>query len=405
MNEQSISIPEKKPKKTLSASLAVLFFLPLLLLAGVIVIFLVSGAGIGNLNAYPVEDLTLERTVLEPGRITLNVRNSGPQAITIAQAIVNDAVWPMAVSPEGAIQRLGRASVNLDYPWVEGEAYQVILFTSNAIPFTVDIPLAVETSRPAANTLLTYTLIGLYVGVIPVFLGMFWLPALRALDRKWMTFLLAMTVGLLIFLGVDTLIEAVENVNAGNLRVPVPFQGFGIIAIGTIGTFLLLEAISRRQVATGRSEASQRLTLAFLIAVGIGIHNLGEGLAIGAAYNTGEIALGTFLVVGFILQNITEGLGIVAPVVRDHPNLKQLALMGLIGGAPAILGTWIGGYAPSATLSVFFLAIGTGAIFQVVYEIAKMLRKDTAQHPMPGMVFSGIVAGMMVLWVTGLLIK
>ncbi len=117
-----------------------------------------------------------------------------------------------------------------------------------------------------------------------------------------------------------------------------------------------------------------------MIAVGIGLHNLGEGLAIGAAYSLGEIALGGFLVIGFIIQNITEGLGIIAPVLRDRPSWKQLALLGVIGGAPAILGSWIGAFTPSPILAVLFLAIGTGAVFEVVYEIAKA---DPERHGSP----------------------
>jgi zinc transporter ZupT len=142
-----------------------------------------------------------------------------------------------------------------------------------------------------------------------------------------------------------------------------------------------------------------------MIATGIGLHNLGEGLAIGAAFNVGEIALGAFLVVGFIIQNITEGLGIIAPVLRDKPGLRNLALMGLVGGAPAILGAWIGGFSPSPTLAVLFLGIGAGAVFEVVYEIAKLIQKDTTKQAMPLTVFSGILSGMLLLWVTGLLIK
>ena len=175
--------------------------------------------------------------------------------------------------------------------------------------------------------------------------------------------------------------------------------------IGAVGTFLLLDVISTRQVATGRSKSSQRLSLAYLIATGIGLHNLGEGLAIGAAFNVGEISLGAFLVVGFIIQNITEGLGIIAPILRDSPGLKNLALLGLLGGAPAILGSWLGGFSPSPTFAVLFLAIGTGAIFEVVYEIAKMIRKDQSNEKMPVTVFSGVMAGMLLLWVTGMLVK
>jgi zinc transporter ZupT len=216
-----------------------------------------------------------------------------------------------------------------------------------------------------------------------------------------MVFLLALTAGLLLFLGLDALAEALEQANV----MPGPFQGIGLIGIGIVATFFLLDAISQRQVTTGRGEASHRLALAYMIATGIGLHNLGEGLAIGAAYNIGEIALGAFLVVGFIIQNITEGLGIIAPVLRDRPGLGNLALLGLIGGAPAIIGAWIGGFAPSPTLAVLFLAIGAGAVFEVIYEIAKLIRKDTAHQPLPLTVFSGVVSGMLLLWVTGLLIK
>lgn len=168
---------------------------------------------------------------------------------------------------------------------------------------------------------------------------------------------------------------------------------------------MLLDAISQRQVAAGKSEPSQRLRLSYMIAVGIGIHNLGEGLAIGAAFNLGEIALGSFLVVGFIIQNITEGLGIIAPILRDRPGLKNLILLGLVGGVPAVVGMWLGGFAPSPTLAVFFLAIGAGAIFQVAYEVGRLIRKDTAKQPVPVTVFSGVLAGMLLLWVTGLFIK
>jgi zinc transporter ZupT len=216
-----------------------------------------------------------------------------------------------------------------------------------------------------------------------------------------MVFLLAITAGLLLFLGFDTLAEALELATT----VPGPFQGIGLVGIGAVSTFLLLDAISRRQTAVGKSAAQQRLVLAYLIAVGIGLHNLGEGLAIGAAYNVGAISLGTFLVVGFIIQNITEGLGIIAPILRDRPDIKNLLLLGFVGGAPAILGAWIGGFSPSPTLTVLFLGIGVGAIFEVVYEISRLIRKDTAAEAQPLMVFSGVVAGMVLLWVTGLLIK
>jgi zinc transporter, ZIP family len=379
----------------------ILLLVPIILLAGVIALFLSTGGGLDLESAAPVEDLSIERYTLKRNLIELHVRNTGPEELTIAQLAINEAIMPFTVTPDTSIPRLGRAVIHIDYPWSYGEAYGITVFTTNAVAFGVDIPVAFETPQPTSRTFWGFTLIGLYVGVIPIFLGIFWFPALRTLGRRTMTFLMAATAGLLIFLGLDTLAEALEFA----AEVPGPFQGIGLIGIGAVATFLLLDAISKQQTALTGNEADRRLAVAFMIAIGIGFHNLGEGLAIGAAYNVGEIALGTFLVVGFIIQNITEGLGIIAPVLRDRPSIGRLALMGLIGGAPAIIGAWIGGYTPSPFLAVLFLAIGTGAIFEVVYEIAKLIQKDTARESIPMTVFSGVLTGMLLLWVTGLLIK
>lgn len=379
----------------------ILLLIPIILLAGVIALFLSTGGGLNLDSAAPVESVDVERYVLTQDNIDLHIRNTGPEQITIAQLAVNSSILLFTVEPDADINRLERAVIKIPYPWSYGEAYTITVFTSNAVPFNVEIPVAFKTPQPDSKTFWAFTLIGLYVGVIPVFLGIFWFPALRQLGRRTMTFLMAATAGLLIFLGLDTLAEALEFAN----EVPSTFQGIGLIGIGAVATFLLLDAISKKQTNISGDETQRRLSVAFIIAVGIGFHNLGEGLAIGAAYSVGEIALGTFLVVGFIIQNITEGLGIIAPVLRDKPSIKNLAIMGLIGGAPAIIGAWIGGYTPSPFLAVLFLAIGAGAIFQVIYEIAKLIQKDTAREAMPMTVFSGVVSGMMLLWVTGLLIK
>ena len=390
--------PETKSRFSLRT--LVLLLLPILLLAGVIALFLRTGGGLQLNSPVPIEDLTIERYRLERGHIELFVQNTGPETLTVASIIINDAVMPFTVTPSADIPRLGRATIMIQYAWTEGEAYGVRVFTSNAIPFDVEIPVAFVTPKPDAKTFWSFTLIGLYVGVIPIFLGIFWLPALRMLGKNWMTFLMAVTAGLLLFLGLDTLNEALEEA----AELPATFQGIGLIGIGAVVTYLLLELVGKSG-SSGRSEASQRLSIAWKIALGIGIHNLGEGLAIGAAYNVGEIALGTFLVVGFIIQNITEGLGIIAPILRDRPTLGQLALLGLLGGGPAIVGAWIGGYTPSPFLAVLFLAIGTGAIFQVAVEIARFIQKDTTREAMPLSVFGGVLTGMLLLWVTGIFIK
>jgi len=393
--------PQADSRARLSLRTLLLLLIPVMLLAGVIAVFLSGGAVPDLQSAAPVESLTVERYVLQRGSIDILFRNSGPHPVDVAQVIVNDAVMPFEVEPAGRLERLGRARIHIPYAWNLGEAYRITVFTANAIPFGVEIPVAFETPQPSARTFLGFTLIGLYVGVIPVALGILWFPALRQLGRRTMSFLLAATAGLLVFLGIDTLVEALEAAR----DMPSAFQGVGLIGIGTVSTFLLLEAIAGRDPHNGATGSSQRLGVAMTIAVGIGLHNLGEGLAIGAAYNVGEISLGAFLVVGFIIQNITEGLGIIAPVLRDRPGIGRLAAMGAIAGAPAIVGAWTGGLAPSPLYAVLFLAVGTGAIFQVVYRIAGLLREDIGRRGVPPTVWAGVLAGMLLLWITGLWIK
>jgi zinc transporter ZupT len=262
--------------------------------------------------------------------------------------------------------------------------------------------VATVTASVSAGTLWSFSLIGLYVGILPVVLGMFWLPVLARLGERGMVFLMAATVGLLLYLGIDATTEALE-VGAG---LGAPFQRTGIIGIGIVGTFLLLDAVARRPVAAGRGEAGQRMSLAVMIAVGIGLHNFGEGLAIGAAYAVGAAALGTFLVIGFIIQNITEGLGIIVPISRDRPTVRALAVLALVGGGPAIIGVWVGGFVYSQPLSVLFLAIGAGAVFQVAYEIGRrMIWHGSAERRKPWAAFAGVLTGMLMLYLTGVVIK
>ncbi|HVO71197.1 MAG TPA: ZIP family metal transporter [Aggregatilineaceae bacterium] len=390
------------PSKPLGWKMIGLIGLPVIALVGVIVVFLVTdGAGLHVEPAAPIETVSFEQTILHPGMIEFTIRNTSPQPITIAAININDAIWPFTATPGATIPRLGQATFKLEYHWVRGEAYQATFFSTNSIAFNTSIPVAAETVMPTSRTLLSYLLIGLYVGVIPVFLGMFWLPALKRLGPRWMMFLMAITAGLLIFLGIDATHEGLEL--AG--EIGGAFQGVGLVGIGIVLTFLLLDALSRRQTPIGRSEANQRLALAFMIALGIGLHNLGEGLAIGASFSQGALALGTFLVIGFIIQNITEGLGIVIPVLKDRPSLRTLALLGLLGGGPTILGGLIGGLLYSKVLAVLFLAVGAGAVFEVVYEVAKLIRRDSAKRPMPLTVFAGVATGMLALYIMGLFVK
>ncbi|MFA6508629.1 MAG: hypothetical protein WCT14_21195 [Treponemataceae bacterium] len=379
-----------------------LFLFPVVLLAAVIALFLATdGAGLNVEPAAPIESLVFERTVLKPGSIELHVRNTSPQAVEIAQAAVKDMIVPFAAKPGRTVPRLGKAVVTIAYPWVHAEAYEVRLITANSVAFAAPIEAAATTRTVGGGSFLAFTLIGLYVGVIPVFLGIFWFPALRKLGRRAFIWLMALTVGLLLFLGIDAVNEALEVAR----ELGSPFQGVGLVGIGIVGAFLLLDALAKRQSEEGGNEDGRRRRVAVMISLGIGLHNLGEGLAIGSAFSVGAAALGTFFVIGFILQNITEGLGIIAPIVKQRPSLRFLAGVGALGGAPAIAGAWIGGFAASPVLSVLFLAVGAGAVFEVAYEIGKLVKKGDGKEQMPLTVWSGVMAGMLLMYATGLLVK
>jgi ZIP family zinc transporter len=384
---------------------SLLALLPLGLLAGVIYLFALQGPGPIGTSPIPIERIDFERIVFRPDEMLVYVRNSGPSSVTVAHVIVNGALWSFSMQPAETISRLERATIALPYPWIEGEPVAIELITPNGFKFAHEVGAAVETPQPSWRMFAMFALLGTYVGVIPVFLGFFWFPFLRRLGSQWMGFLLSLTAGLLIFLGVDALKEAFEL--AG--RVSEIFKGVGVITGGFVLSFLALIAIGQRTVGTQKESGRARLALSYLIAAGIGFHNLGEGLAIGAAYALGEVALGAFLVIGFMIHNTTEGLGIVAPVARENVRIfRHLLALGLIAGAPTILGAWIGGFTYSDVLSMLFLAVGAGAIFQVVYEIFKLMAKDSQRRgeavlgSLPS--FTGLALGFFIMYITGLFV-
>ena len=376
--------------------------LPLLIAAAALTAFAAfGGPGLGQRTGPPVEELAFERTVLRPGEIALYVRNDGPDPVTVAQASVNDAFADFHVEGE-RIGRLGARKITIDYPWVEGEAYEISLITSTGAAITHEIDAAAETPTTDASFFGLLALLGLYVGVIPVALGMLWLPFVRRAGAGWVRALMAVTIGLLGFLAVDAGIEAIEL--AGDSAqalggVALPFLGAGLAYLALTGIDAHLRA--RRGAMTAAGAAGG--TLALLVAVGIGMHNLGEGLAIGSAYAIGALALGAFLVVGFAIHNTTEGLAIVAPLAGARPGLARLTGLGLIAGGPAIIGAWIGAIAFNPALAAFLLGAGVGAIAQVIVQLAPTLRDGDGRSLTPGTV-TGIAAGAAILYATSLLV-
>jgi len=385
-----------------------LALLPLLLLGALLVVIIRSGPAeaIRGENFPPVERLTFQRVVLEPGAIVVSLMNDGPDAVTVAQVQVDDAFWTFTADNGVAMDHLGRTNLRIPYPWVEGEAHLVRVLTSTGTAFEHEIPVAVETPTPNARFFWVFTLIGLYVGVIPVVIGLLWFPFLTRLSARGMDFLLALTIGLLVFLLVDGTQEGLEA--AGQL--PESFQGGVLFAMAAAGAYLLLEGTGSWLKNHGRDadEGYKAWVLSLLIAVGIGLHNFGEGLAIGSAFALGEAALGTLLIIGFTLHNTTEGLAIVSPLARarQRASIADLAKLGLIGGVPTIGGAWLGGFVYSPVWSVAFLAIGVGAIAQVVGQIVRQMTREGSVAAMLGTrpVLAGLLAGFAVMYVTGMLV-
>ena len=405
---------------------------PLVVLAVAIGLFVALDApGLDRIGV-PEEELTVERTVLEPGLIELHLRNDGADPVRIEQAIVNDGFASFTQSSE-EVGRLAATEVDVQYPWIEGQAYEVMLLTSTGGTIDHAIEVAVETPDADLGFYGLMALIGLYVGVIPVAIGMLWLPWVRTVDARWIRFLLAFTVGLLAFLGIDALLEGTELAGTG----PEALGGAALVWLGAVGAYLVLTAVDgwlrgRRDEARGgdaledggsvraagpprrndsgaghafgEDAARSAWRAAFLVALGIGLHNLGEGLAIGSAYAVGSLALGAALVVGFALHNTTEGLAIVAPTARARLSLGRLALLGLLAGAPAVLGAWIGASAFHPSVAALLFGVGAGAIAQVIVQILPQVRERDGRLLSP-LVSAGLLAGLLVMYLTGLLVS
>jgi zinc transporter ZupT len=345
----------------------------------------------------PVEDLTVERVVLSPGRIRLTVVNGGPEPVTVAQVTVDDAFWNFTIEPSATLNRFGRATIAVPYPWVRDEAHVVTILTSTGLTLEHEIPLAVESPTVGRASLSLLTMIGIFVGVLPVAIGLMFLPFVRRLSGARFEMMLALTAGLLIFLAVDALSEALETA----ARVPAAFQGLAVVLLGSLGSFLLLQLFGGSRASAEGADA--RRSVAWFIALSIGLHNLGEGLAIGAAYAIGEAALTAFLVIGFMIHNTTEGLAIIAPVAKDRPSIPTLAGMGALAGVPTIVGAWIGGLAFTPILATFFLAVGVGAIAQVLAILFRMFGRAGASLWRPS-IAGGVLTGLVLMYVTGLLV-
>ena len=445
----------------------ILAFVPLVVLAAMI-IFLLSPYGQSLINTgIPLPQVTIEKIEFHDNQVLAYIRNTGPMEVIISQADVNDRIQSAAVEPSSKLSRLGEARVMIPFPWIPGTPYEIGITTSDGTRFSKSVEAAAMAPSPDANQALLFTSLGVYVGVIPVMIGLMWYPYIRRISIGKYSFFLSLTAGLLVFLGIDALLEVNEIVNENLAAV---FNGQALSVLVTISSFVILlytsERLTQRAIekavlnknnhsssssssfeelakkpekpftekqegeiynkSAKASSSTQEvqiqmqryqqllkpLTISMMIAIGIGLHNFGEGLAIGAAILLGEVALSTFLIVGFTLHNTTEGLAIVAPIAKIERKrsmmIRRLVMMGLIAGVPTIAGTWIGGFLYSPIAAVIFLSVGAGAIFQVVYSLISWISHHQKSGPssssLSGHVIAGFITGLLIMYLTGLLV-
>ncbi|HEX5920787.1 MAG TPA: divalent cation transporter [Nitrososphaeraceae archaeon] len=437
-----MEIEEGNTNNTHRVSMRTILFgvVPFIVIGTMIVLLLNSPGILFQSSIQPLPEISIEKVeFLDDSTIVAFVRNTGPSEIAIAQADVNDRIYPAAVEPGQTLTRFADAKVIIPFVWNTGEPYEIGITTDDGTRFSEMVNSAAQAPRPTVGQASTFALIGTYVGIIPVMIGLAWYPFIRRLSPNKYNFFLSLTAGLLVFLGIDALLES--NEIAVDTLAPA-FNAQILIIMVAIVTFVTLLYVSQRliQRASKRSKpeieykpgysshseadlgtrdtkSSSRslqqqllirpIAISMMISIGIGLHNFGEGLAIGAAVLLGEVALSSFLILGFTLHNTTEGLAIVAPMAKSRRiPLAKLMIMGLIAGGPTILGAWLGGFLYSPIATVIFLSIGAGAIFQVVYSIGSWMYHTNGSRGLLSnhWIIMGFALGMLIMYLTGLMV-
>lgn len=375
--------------------------IPVIILAGMI--FYIFGPGSELLNfGTPLPEITIEKIDFLDSKIIATVRNTGPIEVNVVQADVNDRIQPAAIEPDKHLARFETAKVIIPFEWNKAERYEIGLTLDDGVRFSKVIEAAAHAPEQSFELVAYFAIIGTYVGIIPVMIGLLWFPFISKMGPHKYKFFLALTAGLLLFLGIDAIVESLEN---SKENLAGSFNGPMLVATVVIVSFLGLYYSSEKLVSRyTKSTLTKPVIIALMISIGIGLHNFGEGLAIGAAIGLGAIALSKFLIIGFTLHNTTEGLAIVAPMARTKPMIGKIVAMGMIAGMPAILGAWIGGFVYSPFTTILFLSIGAGAIFQVVISILKWIKEDEQQTFFSAPIIAGIAVGIFVMYLTSILI-
>jgi len=391
-----------KPSKGKMVASGIIPFVFLVILTGYI-----FGPGSELLDlGVPLPEISIELVNFVDSEIQVTVRNTGPVPVEVVMADINDRIQPAAIEPDRFLDRYETALVRIPFEWNEAEPYIIGLTIDDGTRFEKEIEAAAPALKPDLELIGLFAVIGTYVGIIPVMIGLLWLPFIRRISKSKYHFFLALTAGLLLFLGIDAIEEAIV-VSGENLAGS--FNGVLLTVTVTVLSFLGLYYAGQKLIDNSQlSRLSKPIAIALMIAIGIGLHNFGEGLAIGAAVGLGSIAFSTFLIVGFALHNTTEGIAIAGPLSKDKTSTRsligKLVGLGLIAGSPAIFGAWIGGFSYSPFSSVVFLAIGAGAIFQVIIVIFRMIREEGDKNLSSASVVSGVSIGMLIMYLTSILV-
>jgi hypothetical protein len=388
-------------------------------LAALVMVLLAGGFVHTVSGGVPVESAVVEDVRLSPGVLSLTIRNDSQTPVTIGQVMVDDAFRPFTAEPS-TVDRLAASVVEIPYPWEPAVPVHIALLTSTGTVISHEIASPSLTPIPTPATLGTLTLIGLAMATIPVALGLLWLPALRRASPRAVGAVMAFTLGLLVFLLIDSTAEGLAL--AGTLG---SLNGVGVFALGALASMAVFAAV----------ESFGARNLAWLVAAGIGLHNLGEGLAVGTAMRIGEVALGTALVIGFAIHNLTEGVAIAAPLAnpqltsnpqptgnnrvlspttgkmarRDalgtgrglgnaRASARRLPALVALAGLPAVPGLWLGGLASGGLWAVLGLGVAAGAIAQVAFSVGRLVVGRVTP-----LVAGSFVAAVGVMYFTGLL--
>ena len=217
----------------------------------------------------PAETFTVERLRVTEHGFAAKIRADSPEPMVLAQVLVDGAYWVFTQDPPGPLARMETAWVGIDFPWIADEVHHLRFITATGATFEYTVDVALKTPRPSWSLLIDYALLGIFVGLVPVAFGMLFFPAIRSLRPEGLEFVLALTVGLLAYLFIDMTFEGLELAeNASAL-----FGGPTLVLIPMVLTLVALLAVGNRS-----HRQHDGIQVAMFMALGIGLHNFGEGL-------------------------------------------------------------------------------------------------------------------------------